>query len=335
MSAAGSEALTDEPAPGIYRLPLPTPFAVGAVNCYLLPGEPLTLIDTGVNSANSLDRLGRGLAQRGVSVEQLELIVLTHHHADHQGVLRILARRSGAEVAAFHALAPWLGDYRQSTRDDDEFSKALMRRHGLGEDLVALLGVLGAVLQAYGSPGTVTRALHEGDTLRMGGRDFSVHHRPGHSASDLVFLNAASGVMLGGDHLLAEISSNALVTRPLGAAPDAPRPRPLLDYARSLKATRELPVKRVLPGHGEPISDHAALIDQRLHDQERRARNILKLLASGPLTAHQIAVSMWGRLAITQAYLTISEVLGHLDILLDEGSVNEIDRDGLSVFQAV
>jgi hypothetical protein len=46
-------------------------------------------------------------------------------------------------------------------------------------------------------------------------------------------------------------------------------------------------------------------------------------------------VSCSRRVALTQAYLTISEVLGHIDILLEDGSVVETDRDGLSLFAAL
>src|ERR1700721_1471422 len=90
---------------GIHCLPIPTPFLVGRVNCYLIDDEPLTLIDTGPNSGKSLDELEQALAAHGRTVEELELIVLTHQHMDHVGLLEILSRRSGAEVAAFAPLA--------------------------------------------------------------------------------------------------------------------------------------------------------------------------------------------------------------------------------------
>ncbi len=43
---------------------------------------------------------------------------------------------------------------------------------------------------------------------------------------------------------------------------------------------------------------------------------------------------MWGEIALTQAYLTLSEVLGHLDMLLADGTATETDTDGTSVFSA-
>jgi len=328
--------LSDEPAAGIHRIAVETPFAVGLINCYLLVGEPLTLVDTGPNSGSALDHLERGLAELGVRVEELELIVLTHQHMDHEGLTEILARRSGAEVAAFAPLAPWLTDYRASAKLDDQYAQAVMLRHGLRPDIVALLGVLSAGMHSYGSRAVVTRPLQDGATLTMGGREFGVHHRPGHSPSDLVFLDSATGVLIGGDHLIGHISSNALITRPLAGfasgLDSGLRPTPLLDYARSLEATRELGVSRVLPGHGDVVEDPAGLIDRRLADQARRARRILELLGGRSLTAHEIAGEMWGEVAIKQAYLTISEVLGHLDILLAAGAVVERDDDGVSRF---
>ncbi len=326
-------SLTDEPAPGVHRLPIPTPFPVGDVNCYLLTGSPLTLVDTGPDWATALDRLERALAELGLRVEDLELIVVSHQHADHEGLVEIIGRRSGAQLAALDALAPWLEDEPTSSADDLAFAAALARRHGIPDDVVTVMQALGS-LRGYGSSAAVTTRLRDGDLLHMGGRDHLVLHRPGHSPSDLVFFDAEHGVLLGGDHLLPHISSNALVTRPLGAPVDAPRPRPLIDYARSLRATRELHAELTLPGHGEPFTDHVSLIDARLSDQERRARKIRELLGRGPLSAHQLAIEMWGRVALTQAYLTLSEVLGHLDILLEDGSVTESDADGLTTFQA-
>jgi len=44
---------------------------------------------------------------------------------------------------------------------------------------------------------------------------------------------------------------------------------------------------------------------------------------------------MWGNVAVTQAFLTLSEVLGHLDLLAADGAVVERDADGVVRFEAV
>jgi hypothetical protein len=67
---------------------------------------------------------------------------------------------------------------------------------------------------------------------------------------------------------------------------------------------------------------------------ERRARKILRLLGDGPLTAYEIALKMWGNIAVTQAYLTLSEVLGHVDLLVRDGLVREHAHKGVTRFEA-
>jgi hypothetical protein len=47
------------------------------------------------------------------------------------------------------------------------------------------------------------------------------------------------------------------------------------------------------------------------------------MLDRGPRTAYELAYEMWGNVAVTQAFLTLSEVLGHLDVLVAAGEVQE------------
>jgi glyoxylase-like metal-dependent hydrolase (beta-lactamase superfamily II) len=334
-ATSAEDALALAQRAGIHRLALPTPFLVGRVNCYLIEDEPLTLIDTGPNSGKSLDDLERALDAHGHRIEDLELIVLSHQHMDHLGLLEILARRSGAEVAALDVLAPYLESFSRSAAADDEFAQGVMRRHGVPDDLATVVGAMAAAFRAFGSSGHVTRPLRDGDELAFRDRTLRVRHTPGHSPSDTIFWDAEREILIAGDHLLAHISSNPLVSRPLSGDPDQPRPRALLQYIDSMRSTRELPARLVLPGHGDPILDHVELIDDRLRMHRRRAARIHQLVDARPLTAYEIALQMWGNVAVTQAYLTLSEVLGHLDLLVEAGQAVERERDGVAVFEAV
>jgi glyoxylase-like metal-dependent hydrolase (beta-lactamase superfamily II) len=159
-----------------------------------------------------------------------------------------------------------------------------------------------------------------------------VHHRPGHSPTDTIFHDRERRILIAADHLLGHISSNPLITRPTDGSSE--RPQALVTYLRSLKATREMDVELVLPGHGDPITDHRALIDERFALHGRRAEKIHGLIAARPRTAYEIAQALWGNIAVTQAYLTLSEVLGHVDLLANDGRVREIDREGTAVFEA-
>jgi glyoxylase-like metal-dependent hydrolase (beta-lactamase superfamily II) len=348
VTAAGAAATgdADEPlatarAAGIHAIAVPTPFLVGRVNCYLIEDDPLTLVDTGPNSGKSLDELERALQDLGHTIEDLGLVVITHQHMDHLGLLEIIARRSGAEVAALHLLGPYLENFSASATADDAFSMRVMLRHGVPPDVATALSAVGAAFRGFGSAGRVTRPLHDGDELTLRDRTLRVLHRPGHSPSDTIFFDERRRLLISGDHLLGHISSNPLISRPLApAAPQthpaaAERPHALIDYIASMRATRALPVELTLTGHGSPVLDHAALIDERLRMHDRRARKLRRLLEPAPLTAYELASQMWGNVAVTQAYLTISEVLGHLDLLISEGQVREDLGEPVSRFAAI
>jgi glyoxylase-like metal-dependent hydrolase (beta-lactamase superfamily II) len=317
---------------GIHVLPIPTPFAVGRVNTYLIEDEPLTLVDAGPNSGTSLTDLEAALADHGRRIEDLERIVLTHQHIDHIGLAQILADRSGAEVVALDALAPWLAHYAAVMDGDDDFAETIMVRNGIPKDISIALRAVTAQFRAWGSAVEVTRTVAEGDALEFAGRSWRVHHRPGHSPSDTVFHDEATGELLGGDHLIKHISSNPLISRPLDGGTSGERPKALITYLASLRATQAMEISVVYAGHGEPVLDHRTLIDERVAAHERRVEKIAGILAEGPKSGFEIAQQMWGNVAVTQAYLTLSEVLGHIDLLLERGQAVEVEQDGVVRF---
>jgi glyoxylase-like metal-dependent hydrolase (beta-lactamase superfamily II) len=336
LKRAEREALALAADAGIHRLAIPTPFMVGRVNAYLIEDSPLTLVDSGPNSAKALDELEQALAARGHRIEDIELLVISHQHMDHFGLASILARRSGAEVAALSQLAPFLAGYGHQSDLEDRFAERLMLRHGIPPEIVTALRAVSAGFRAWGSAVEVTRPLSDGSALELRDRTLRVLHRPGHSPSDTVFLDEQRGILLAADHLIAHISSNPLIARPLDAEEEYSKPRPqaLITYMASLEQTRAMELELVLPGHGRSITDHAALIDERFRLHRRRAEKMLGLITSQPRTAHGIAQELWGNVAVTQAFLTLSEVLGHVDLLLRDGLVLEEERDGVVHFTA-
>jgi glyoxylase-like metal-dependent hydrolase (beta-lactamase superfamily II) len=317
-----ADALGVAAATGVHRISIPIPWPLRQVNVYLIEGDPLTLLDTGPNWGTALDALERGLAAHGYRVEDLELIVLSHQHADHLGLAEILVERSGARVACLDLLADFLGELPRVLREEDDFAADLLRGSGLDEDLVVVLRSAHTGWRHWGCRTQADVRLHDRGRVRMGGREWHVRHLPGHSPTDTVLWDPERGLALAGDHLIGHISSNPVVHRPLD--PTGERPQALLAYINSMRITRELDLRIVLPGHGEPVTEHAALIDERLRMHGERAERFLEHLGDEPRTPFELARAMWGRTALEQPLLTLSEVYGHMDLLATEGRVREL-----------
>jgi glyoxylase-like metal-dependent hydrolase (beta-lactamase superfamily II) len=332
VTATPEGALEQAALAGIHRFAIPTPFAVGRVNCYLIEDEPLTLVDTGPNSGKALDELTARLAERGHEISDLELIVVTHQHIDHLGLVEIVVEHSGAEVAALGAAAERLAAFDEDAEREDEFAVGVMLRNGIPEDVTVALRSVSRSFRGWGSHVAVTRPLEDGGALQLGDRSLEVLHRPGHSPSDTVFWDRERRILIAADHLLPHISSNPLIARPLDGS--SRRTQSLVTYIESLRATREMPAEIVLPGHGEPITDHTALIDSRMAGYERRKEKIHRQIAEQPRTGYEIAQALWGNVAVTQAFLTLSEVIGHADLLVNEGRVREVEDGGVVRYEA-
>ncbi len=332
MTLTPEQALEQAALAGIHCLRIPTPFAVGRVNCYLIEDEPLTLVDTGPNSGKALDELQSQLDRRGHSIDDLELLIVTHQHIDHLGLAEIVVQRSGAKVAALGAARERLANFDEDAEAEDRFAVELMLRNGIPEEVTVALRSVSRSFRGWGSHVEVTHPLEDGQTLPFRDRTLQAIHRPGHSPSDTVFWDEERKILIAADHLIAHISSNPLISRPLDGS--SKRPQALVTYIESMRKTREMPAEIVLSGHGEPIVDHVALIDDRIAKHERRKEKIYKLIAEEPRSGFEIAQSIWGNVAVTQAFLTLSEVIGHADLLVNEGRVREVEEADVVRYEA-
>lgn len=315
---------------GVHRIALPTPFPIGRVNTYLLEGSPLTLVDCGINTGTSLDVLEASFRALGRRLEDLELIVLTHEHIDHVGLAAVIAGRAGCPIAAFAPLQD-LADPDEGPNDAAHarvlWSTAQLERHGYSRELALGAQTMLQVASAMGSRPPIEIGLLPGTTLRAGGRDWEILHRPGHSLSDLVLVDRASGVALVGDHILGTTSPNPTLASPLEVLrPDetTERVRTLPLLLRSMERTATDGLEVLLPGHGGLLGPPAGLIAERLAFHAKRADRLHEMLGEDPQTVYALATQMWRGLPMIQPHLTLSEVVGHLDVLADEGRATEV-----------
>ena len=311
---------------------IPVPLAhIGSVNAWLLRGDPLTLLDTGPRDDAALAALEAGLRREGLRIEDIELVLATHHHLDHVGLAATIKRRSGAVVAALDRVADYAERYHAEVEHDRRFARALMAHHGVPSDVIADHERFWTYLRSRSEDVRADVRLADGERIVAGGRTLRAVWRPGHSTTDTLFVDDDARIAFTGDHLLARISSNTEI-HATDRAEDG-RARSRVRYLDGLRRTARMPLDRLLTGHGAPVTQPARLVDARLRDHRRRCERILAILADGPSTAYGIAHHLWPpRTVAEQPLLVVWEVVGHLELLLAAGRVRERVAESGSTF---
>ncbi|WP_157911781.1 MBL fold metallo-hydrolase [Alteribacter populi] len=314
-------------APSVYGLTLPTPFLVGPVNVYLVEGEVLTLVDAGPKTKEAKEVLENELHELGYSLEDIEMVVLTHHHPDHIGLIEEFPQ---AKVIAHEKTKPWLEHDLEFQIKKSAFFKELYSSHGVPNDIVALIEKSNDYYLGYASYAQIDEIVKEGDTI-IGLPGWSVIETPGHAQSQISLYRESDGVLLSGDHLIAHISSNAIIEAPYKN--DTDRPRTLIQYRDSLKKCSEMNLSRVFSGHGGPVNEPIQLIEERLLKQVEKAEAIKRLLGKEKLTSFELCIRLYPQMYSKQPGLTLSETLGHLDLLEESEEVSVSLEEGIYYYQ--
>jgi glyoxylase-like metal-dependent hydrolase (beta-lactamase superfamily II) len=306
-------------------IPLPH---IGSVNAWLLPGDPVTLIDTGPRSAEALAALEAGLRIRGLALEDIELVIGTHHHHDHVGLAATIKRRSGARIAVLDRAADYGRRYSEHVAEERRFALELMRAHGIPPELEPPVTTFWDYIDATSESFSTDVRLVDGDAIVAGGRELRVISRPGHSASDTLLVDRRGRTAFVGDHLLATITPNTEIRPTAGPAPSRSRPR--VTYLEGLKLTARMPLDCLFTGHGPAVTSAPELVARHLAQHRRRCRRIIRILEQGPASAYAVARQMWSEATIReQPLLVLWEALGHLDLLVASGvGVEGVGDDG-------
>ncbi|WP_408006665.1 MBL fold metallo-hydrolase [Pseudalkalibacillus sp. A8] len=313
----------------IHSITLPTPFAVGDVNVYLIDGEKLTLVDTGPKTKEAWEAFLTQINEIGFNVSEIEQVVLTHHHPDHVGLSDYL-KDKGTEFIGLAYNEPWLRQDPEFLDHHDEFYLRVYKEMGIEKFHEKAMQRIRGYL-SYSCSINIHTVVKEGDRID-GLPGWKVIETPGHAQGHLSLLREEDGVMIGGDHLIQHISSNALIEPPPIGVPE--RPKTLLQYRDSLRKLLDLEVYTVYPGHGKPVFNPKALIKKRLMKQEERADNILNMIIDRPLTGFDICQRLFPSIFLKELGLTMSETLGHLDLLSSNDQIQITEKDGVLYFQA-
>lgn len=277
-----------EVEPGVWRVPAPVPFGARTVNLYLISGpaagQGWLLVDAPVATSRAQAALTGALERIGIAASDISAIALTHTHPDHLGAVGAWQRASGAPVYllanAAHDLSPLWADVDNSAFI--EAARALVA-HGMPADeaqaLVTRAVQIRGVLDLPDQP----RHLAHGRRVQLAGATYHVEWLPGHADGQLGLLRE-DGLLIAGDAVLPSL------VPAVGWYPWT-RPDPLGDQLTTLDRLVGLPVRLVMPGHGQPFSELAARAGELRGIYARELTVAARLLADAPdgQTAYALA----------------------------------------------
>lgn len=303
-----------------------------ALYAFRLADGGVALIDAGPDLPGTWGDLATQLRGHGVAISDVRLVIVTHAHADHAGLAAHWASE-GAQVLCGSADVPALRTGAAGYVAARAAREAEVLRHGCPEAIIEVIGARPRT--PYGWEGCADiEAAPDGARFELdGGRAFRVIAAPGHTPGNLVVaIEGGDGLALcSGDTLLPDTiptpGLHFLASAEGARWPSLPR------FLESVRKLARVETNLLLPGHGEPLEGAPAAgrpAARFVGHHERRAWKIRAALEPRPATAFEVARVLFPRLPTERLGQALTEVIGHFDLLLEQGLGSlETERDGL------
>ena len=313
----------------IIPISLPTPFYVGPVNVYLIAEDPITLIDTGPKTKETIEALRDGLRKARFRVSDIRRIVLTHAHEDHCGLAHSIRDEAKDAEVLVHA---WESGHRIGRLEYDDHRTLLVRAGVTADEIESMRKVYEGVRQyadslephEYGE-------LRDEEDLEFATGTLKTLHTPGHTPGSCSFVREADRTVIAGDCVLKRITPNPI----LSPDPVDPSKRfaSLSEYLVSLARLRSFAPTLVHGGHGAPVNDFEELFNRYLRAIRERQAVVIGSLPKTGATAWQVAQQMFPDADDVHRFLSVSEAVAHLDLAHSEGKIALELADGVEVYR--
>jgi glyoxylase-like metal-dependent hydrolase (beta-lactamase superfamily II) len=250
--------------PGLHYVDLHYQGIPSVIAAAVLEGPAgVALVDPG--PAVSLPQLREALAARGIALDEVRALLLTHIHLDHAGATGALVKANPRMRVFVHERGA------RHMIDPQKLLDSATRLYGNAMDRM-----WGEFLP---TPASNVTALTGGERLDVAGRSVAVEYTPGHASHHVSYFDEASGVAFVGDTAGGRIGSSTYVMPPT-PPPDIDLDAWSASVDTILRWTpRTLFLTHFGPSPTEPGAHMKELID-RLHRAADVARQALERHAS-------------------------------------------------------
>ncbi len=300
------------------RLELPTPFGIDTVNSWLFLEPEVTLIDCGMQHEFAV--LEAALAEHGLTIADVERVIITHAHIDHMGAVGEVARKSNAVFECGPATYPWVVDFSGLTEIRAAFVCEEIRKSSTTEEINTFERQSFDYIVAHteSAPAARVREFDPEQPLQLGGLDWQVIYQPGHCQHQYAFYQPEQKWLLSADSLLS-ITPISLIDFELGSLTE--RNRALPTWLKSVGVLYDLDVDVVFPGHGLAIEDHRKTLERQYRRIEKRKNQCYDLIKSGLTTPYAVAADMYAHFSTQAMPMAITMIYGYVDLLAAEGKI--------------
>jgi glyoxylase-like metal-dependent hydrolase (beta-lactamase superfamily II) len=301
---------------------------MGSVNAYVFLEPVPTLLDTGLKIPASLDSLRSGLGEVGLSIKDLERVIISHPHIDHFGAAGYIAAHSQATFYTLAESIPALQDYQAWWIDNRTRYEGFAQRLGFSTtDIAPMMNTMAQVDHLCDPlPPARIEALSLEESLRLGQYEWQILHPPGHASTLLCFYHAETQTFLSTDMLL-HVTPTPIVEWANG---DLDRRLPsLAQFLDSLARVEGLAIEQVYPGHGNPFSNPAEVIAAQRIRIAQRQQDVLDLVAQGHHTAPPLLDTMYHHYPPAYRFPAFCMLVGYLDLLLADGRLRRTQQGGV------
>ena len=318
-------------------IPQDWPSRTGPTWCYLFESEGVTLIDPGAHG--SFSELEDCLNFVGYSVRDIDRVVVTHGHSDHDGSIAQLMETSDSALWAHQMYAALINYNPWEVQDRDASPIHAAMNRVVSGNMDRRSSSYAARNRRYVDSRkglTVDHEVDHGD--KIGGVEFI--YAPGHSPDEICL--TLGNVVFTGDHVLPEITPHPTtragysdhVAREIPARfSDPSKSYGLKTYMTSLKTVLDLGESyAVLPAHRLYNRGRFNFVSVRraaevIDHHGRRLAQIVQRIDDRPTGLEDMTRGIFERRKLIggNLFMALSEIVAHVELLEDLGDVEFTD----------